>query len=136
MSLITERRVSRPWGVDGGESGAAGENWLLPAGDESRATKLADKCTVRVRAGDVIRVLTPGGGGLGDAVLETERLIMRGWREEDLAPFAALNADPIVMEFFPSTLTRQESDALVVRITAQLDTLGYGLWALEVDRDG
>jgi ribosomal-protein-alanine N-acetyltransferase len=56
-------------------------------------------------------------------VPETERLIMRAWREDDLEPFAALNADPIVMEFFPSTLTRQESDALVTRITAQLDTL-------------
>ncbi len=66
----------------------------------------------------------------------TERLVMRSWREEDLEPFAALNADPIVMEFFPSTLTRQESDALVTRITAQLDTLGYGLWALEVAETG
>jgi len=61
---------------------------------------------------------------------------MRGWREEDLAPFAALNADPVVMEHFPSTLTRQESDALVVRITAQLDDLGFGLWALEVRDSG
>jgi ribosomal-protein-alanine N-acetyltransferase len=69
-------------------------------------------------------------------VPETERLIMRAWREDDLEPFAALNADPIVMEFFPSTLTRQESHALVVRITAQLDTLGYGLWALEVAETG
>jgi ribosomal-protein-alanine N-acetyltransferase len=66
----------------------------------------------------------------------TERLIMRAWREEDLEPFAALNADPVVMEFFPSVLTRQESDALVSRITAQLDTLGYGLWALEVAETG
>ena len=61
---------------------------------------------------------------------------MRSWREDDLEPFAALNADPIVMEHFPSTLTRQESDALVVRITAQLDDLGYGLWALEVRDSG
>ena len=61
---------------------------------------------------------------------------MRSWLEEDLAPFAALNADPMVMEHFPSTLTRQESDALVVRITAQLDTLGFGLWALEVEKTG
>jgi len=61
---------------------------------------------------------------------------MRAWREEDLAPFAAMNADPIVMEHFPSTLTWQESDALAVRITAQLDTLGYGLWALEVMKTG
>jgi RimJ/RimL family protein N-acetyltransferase len=64
-------------------------------------------------------------------VPETERLLMRAWRDDDLEPFAAMNADPVVMEHFPSTLTRQESDALVTRITAQLDTLGYGLWALE-----
>jgi len=63
VSLITERRVSRPWGLEGGEPGAPGENWLLPAGDESRAERLADKCTVRLRAGDVVRMLTPGGGG-------------------------------------------------------------------------
>ena len=69
-------------------------------------------------------------------MLETERLLMRSWRKDDLAPFAALNADPVVMEHFPSTLTRQESDALVVRITAQLDDLGYGLWALEVRDSG
>ena len=69
-------------------------------------------------------------------MLETERLLMRSWREDDLAPFAAMNADPVVMEHFPSTLTRQESDALVVRITAQLDDLGFGLWALEVRDSG
>ena len=63
VSLITERRVSRPWGAEGGGAGAAGENWLLPGGDEARAVVLADKCTVVVHAGDVIRVLTPGGGG-------------------------------------------------------------------------
>jgi len=65
VSLITERRVSRPWGLGGGEPGATGENWLLPAGDESRAERLLDKCTLRVRAGDVLRILTPGGGGWG-----------------------------------------------------------------------
>ncbi len=65
VSLITERRVSRPWGANGGEPGARGENWLLPGGDEARAVRLADKCTVRVRSGDVIRVVTPGGGGWG-----------------------------------------------------------------------
>jgi N-methylhydantoinase B/oxoprolinase/acetone carboxylase alpha subunit len=65
VSLITERRVSRPWGLWGGEPGAPGENWLLPDGDESRAERLLDKCTVRLRAGDVLRMLTPGGGGWG-----------------------------------------------------------------------
>jgi N-methylhydantoinase B/oxoprolinase/acetone carboxylase alpha subunit len=65
VSLITERRASRPWGLAGGEPGAVGENWLLPAGDESRAERLPDKCTIRLRAGDVLRILTPGGGGWG-----------------------------------------------------------------------
>ena len=66
LSLITERRSSRPWGLEGGEPGASGENWLLPRGDEDRAERLADKCTVRLRAGDVLRMLTPGGGGYGE----------------------------------------------------------------------
>jgi N-methylhydantoinase B len=43
VSLITERRVSRPWGLAGGEPGAVGENWLLPRGDESLAERLPDK---------------------------------------------------------------------------------------------
>jgi N-methylhydantoinase B/oxoprolinase/acetone carboxylase alpha subunit len=64
-SLITERRVSQPWGLWGGEPGVPGENWLLPAGDESRAERLPDKCTVQLGAGDVVRMLTPGGGGWG-----------------------------------------------------------------------
>lgn len=65
VSLITERRVSQPWGLAGGEPGAVGENWLLPGGDEARAERLPGKCTVRLRAGDVLRMLTPGGGGWG-----------------------------------------------------------------------
>nr|MDP9006250.1 hydantoinase B/oxoprolinase family protein [Actinomycetota bacterium] len=65
VSLITERRVSRPWGLAGGEPGAPGENWLLPGGDESKAERLLDKCTIRMRGGDVLRMLTPGGGGWG-----------------------------------------------------------------------
>jgi N-methylhydantoinase B/oxoprolinase/acetone carboxylase alpha subunit/GrpB-like predicted nucleotidyltransferase (UPF0157 family) len=65
VSLITERRVSRPWGWAGGEPGAVGENCLLRGGDESRAEPLADKCTIRLSAGDVLRMLTPGGGGWG-----------------------------------------------------------------------
>lgn len=64
-SLITERRVSRPAGLAGGGPGAVGENWLLPQGDEERAERLPDKCTIRLKAGDVLRMLTPGGGGWG-----------------------------------------------------------------------
>jgi N-methylhydantoinase B/oxoprolinase/acetone carboxylase alpha subunit len=65
LSLITERRSSRPFGLDGGEPGLPGENWLLPGGDEAAALPLADKVTVAVRAGDVVRVRTPGAGGHG-----------------------------------------------------------------------
>lgn len=65
ISLITERRSSPPWGLAGGEPGAVGENWLLPDGDESRAERLPDKCTIQLKAGDVLRTLTPGGGGWG-----------------------------------------------------------------------
>ncbi len=65
VSLITERRSSAPWGIGGGEPGAPGENWLLPGGDETRGRVLSDKVTVALRAGDVVRVRTPGGGGYG-----------------------------------------------------------------------
>lgn len=67
VSLVTERRVSQPWGLSGGEPGAVGENWLLPQGDAARAERLPPRCTVRVRAGDVLRMLTPGGGGWGES---------------------------------------------------------------------
>jgi len=65
VSLITERRVSQPWGLAGGGPGAVGENWLLPGGDEARAERLPDKCTIQLKAGDLLRMLTPGGGGWG-----------------------------------------------------------------------
>jgi N-methylhydantoinase B/oxoprolinase/acetone carboxylase alpha subunit len=68
LSLVTERRTSRPAGVGpGAGAGAAGENWLLPAGDELRARRLPDKCTLDLAAGDVLRLLTPGGGGWAPA---------------------------------------------------------------------
>jgi N-methylhydantoinase B/oxoprolinase/acetone carboxylase alpha subunit len=67
VSLITERRTTPAWGLAGGAPGGPGENWLLPGADEARARRLADKCTVRLEAGDVLRIRTPGGGGWGDA---------------------------------------------------------------------
>jgi RimJ/RimL family protein N-acetyltransferase len=70
---------------------------------------------------------------VGDrSALRSERLILRRWRPEDREPFAALNADPAVMEHFPATLSREESDALADRIEAELDEVGWGLWAVEV----
>jgi len=64
--------------------------------------------------------------------VRTERLILRRWRDEDREPFAALNADPLVMEFFPEPLDRAASDELVERIEADFVRLGFGLWAVEI----
>jgi N-methylhydantoinase B/oxoprolinase/acetone carboxylase alpha subunit len=71
VSLICERQHAGPWGLSGGGPGATGENWLLPGGDEARAERLLDKCTLTVGSGDVLRMLTPGGGGWGAPVPET-----------------------------------------------------------------
>lgn len=68
--------------------------------------------------------------------LRTTRLLLRGWRDSDLAPFAALNADPEVMEHFPSTLSRAQSDAFADRIVATLKRRGWGLWATEENSTG
>lgn len=64
--------------------------------------------------------------------LTTDRLLLRPWRETDLEPFAAMNADPEVMRFFPRRLDREASDAMAHRISLQIDEEGWGLWAVEV----
>ncbi|HKB28664.1 MAG TPA: GNAT family N-acetyltransferase [Candidatus Limnocylindrales bacterium] len=63
--------------------------------------------------------------------IRTERLLLREWRQADLEPFAALNADPLVMEYFVAPLSREASDRLVERIRAGWTANGYGLWAVE-----
>jgi RimJ/RimL family protein N-acetyltransferase len=63
--------------------------------------------------------------------LSTPRLLLRGWREADKAAYAALNADPEVMHYFPSSLTAEQSDAMVDRMSARLEEFGWGLWAAE-----
>lgn len=68
--------------------------------------------------------------------IETDRLLLRQWREDDRDPFAALNADPVVMEHFPATLSRAESDAFIDRHSALIDQRGWGLWAVEVRDSG
>jgi len=62
----------------------------------------------------------------------TERTVLRDWRDSDLEAFASLNADPEVMRWFPSTLSRVQSDELAERIRTKLAARGWGLWALEV----
>jgi|SRR5215469_7861790 len=64
--------------------------------------------------------------------LQTARLMLRPWRPEDRLPYAALNADPLVMEHYPQVLSREESDASAARIEAALDAQRFGLWAVEI----
>ena len=64
--------------------------------------------------------------------LRTPRLVLRQWREADLEPFAALNADPEVMRHFPAPLTRAQSDALAESARTVIAKRGWGLWAVEV----
>jgi len=68
--------------------------------------------------------------------LTTDRLLLRQWRDSDREPFAALNADPAVMEHFPALQTREQSDALIDRNIPELDGRGWGLWAMEVKDTG
>lgn len=64
LSVLTERRVLRPYGMAGGEAGKCGENYLLRP--DGRVVRLGGKTAVRVEAGDAFRMLTPGGGGYGE----------------------------------------------------------------------
>ncbi len=69
-------------------------------------------------------------------MLTTDRLLLRDWTTDDLAPFADLNADPDVMRYFPAPLDRAASDALARRIRDRLTRSGWGLWAVEVADPG
>lgn len=64
--------------------------------------------------------------------IATERTQLRRWTDADRAPFAVLNADGEVMEHFPATLDRAESDRAADRIEAHFAARGFGLWALEI----
>lgn len=68
--------------------------------------------------------------------VETERLRLRQWTLADREPFAALNADPRVMEYFPSTLSRAESDAMADRCQSLIEERGWGFWAVECKATG
>lgn len=65
------------------------------------------------------------------ATIRTDRLLLRGFTDADRAPFATMNADPVVMEHFPAAKTRAESDGFVDRVVAHWAEHGWGLWALE-----
>ena len=64
--------------------------------------------------------------------LRTNRLLLRGWTQEDRVALAALNADPRVMEFLGTTMSRDQSDAMADRIESKFEQQGFGFWAVEV----
>jgi RimJ/RimL family protein N-acetyltransferase len=68
---------------------------------------------------------------LDDVVVRTPRLLLRGWRDEDAEPFARINADPAVMRFLGSPMSRADSDALLARFRDQMEHAPYGRWAVE-----
>ena len=64
-------------------------------------------------------------------MLRTSRLILREWRDDDDVPFAAMSADPEVMEHYQSVLTRDQADAVIERIKGHFAREGFGFWVLE-----
>jgi RimJ/RimL family protein N-acetyltransferase len=64
--------------------------------------------------------------------IETDRLRLRAWDDADLTAFAAMNADPRVMEHFPAPLSPAQSDASVGRVTAHFEQHGFGMWVVEI----
>jgi RimJ/RimL family protein N-acetyltransferase len=70
------------------------------------------------------------------AEITTERLIMRGWREADLAPWAAMNADPEVRRYVGPLLTFEQAAAWVLNYQDDLDRYGFGFWAVEIRASG
>ncbi|WP_354682342.1 GNAT family N-acetyltransferase [Cupriavidus necator] len=66
-----------------------------------------------------------------DIAFETERLLLRQWRDADYVPFASLNADAETMRYFPAPLSRAESDAMANRCRGLIAAKGWGLWVVE-----
>ena len=66
------------------------------------------------------------------AEINTARLLLRRWRPEDREPYAALSADPAVMEHYPSVLSRAQAEARVDEIEAEFARVGFGRWAVEI----
>ncbi len=69
-------------------------------------------------------------------MIETQRLILRRWKESDHEPFSALNADSKVCKFFPNTLSKKESNALADKIEDRFNENGFGFYALEHKENG
>ena len=68
--------------------------------------------------------------------IETERLILRSWENDDRKPFAEMNGNRNVMKYFPATLSVDESNAFIDRINAEFEETGFGLYSVEIKETG
>ncbi len=68
--------------------------------------------------------------------IETPRLLLRSWRDEDLNAYACMCADPEVMRYLPSTLTREQSEQQIAKFVRHWEERGFGLWAVEIRETG
>jgi RimJ/RimL family protein N-acetyltransferase len=62
-----------------------------------------------------------------------EQITLRQWRDSDLEPYVAMNADPEVMRYFPSLWTHEKSEASLIRQRTLIEQRGWGFWVLDVD---
>jgi len=69
-------------------------------------------------------------------MLETERLRLRQWQDSDVEPYIRLNSNPVVMRYFPSVMTEEETRAQIGRAKAYIENNGWGFWALELKETG
>ncbi len=68
--------------------------------------------------------------------IETERLILRSWKQDDLPLFVAMNKDKRVMRYFPATLNDSDTEAFYNRIQNEFNQNGWGLYAVEIKSTG
>lgn len=64
--------------------------------------------------------------------LKTERLLLRQWQLDDYPLFAKMNADPIVMEFYPELLNSDASNLMASKLESLIADRSWGLWAVEL----
>ena len=73
---------------------------------------------------------------MGEPILTTPRLVLRGWQATDRVPFAEMSQDEEVMRYFPGLLSRTESDAQIEKMQAMIEERGWGFWVVERRKDG
>lgn len=71
-----------------------------------------------------------------ETIIETERLILRKWKDEDVEPFTRINQDPLVIEFLRGPMTREEAQNFIIWANEQIDCNGFGLWATTLKDTG